>query len=118
VTKKGYVAIPAKKFQEIIDALPQTDIEIEARSNRIEMCFGTGDYKIAGMPADEFPRLPEFNPAKEIKVPADVLRRMIHKTAFSASNDETRPALNGILCRLPEKNANGCDRWHRLAKIE
>ena len=51
VTKEGSVAIPAKKFQEIIDALPQTDIEIEAISNRIEMRFGTGDYKIAGTSA-------------------------------------------------------------------
>jgi DNA polymerase-3 subunit beta len=119
VTKKGSVAIPAKKFQEIIDALPQTDIEIEAINNRIEMRFGTGDYKIAGMPADEFPRLPEFNSAKEIKISADVLRRMIHKTAFSASNDETRPALNGILWQTSgEKMRMVATDGHRLAKIE
>jgi DNA polymerase III subunit beta len=119
VPKKGTVAIPAKKFAEIIDALPQTDIEIEAQNNRLEMRFGTGDYKIAGMPADEFPRLPEVNQAKEIKIPADILRRMIQKTAYAASNDETRPALNGIFWQTTgDKMKMVTTDGHRLAKIE
>jgi DNA polymerase-3 subunit beta len=119
ITKKGSIAIPAKTFSEIINALPQTEIEIEALNNRVEMRFGTGDYKISGMAADEFPRLPEVNISKEIRLPADVMRRMIQKTSYAASTDETRPALNGMFWHTSgEKMRMVATDGHRLAKIE
>jgi len=119
ITKKGAVAIPAKTFAEIIGALPQTELEIEAISNRLEMRFGSGDYKISGISADEFPKLPDVNKSKEIKLSAAVLKRMIQKTSFSVSTDETRPALNGVLWQTRgEKMTMVATDGHRLAKIE
>ncbi len=117
--KKGAIAIPAKAFAEIINALPQTEIEIEAVNNRLEMRFGTGDYKISGMSPDEFPKLPEVNKPKEIKLPADVMRKLINKVAYAVSTDETRPALNGILWQTNgERMRMVATDGHRLAKFE
>ncbi len=119
IAKKGAVAIPAKTFADIINALPQTEIEIEAVNNRIEMRFGTGDYKISGMSADEFPKLPEFDAKKEIRIPADVVRNLIAKTAYSVSTDETRPALNGILWQTNgERMRMVATDGHRLSRAE
>lgn len=119
IVKKGSVAIPAKTFTEIINALPQTEIEVEAISNRIELRFASGDYKISGMPPDEFPKLPDVNTSKEIKIPAAVFSRMVQKTSFAVSADETRPALNGILWQTSsEKMRMVATDGHRLAKIE
>lgn len=119
ITKKGSVAIPAKTFSEIINALPQTEIEIEAVNNRMEMRFGTGDYKISGMSADEFPRLPEFDAKKEIRLPSNVVRTLIAKTAYAVSTDETRPALNGILWQTNgERMRMVATDGHRLARAE
>lgn len=119
ILKKGSIAIPARTFSEIINALPETEIEIEGINNRIELRFSTGDYKISGMPADEFPKLPEINISKEIKLPADTFRKMIQKTAFAVSGDETRPALNGVLWQTSsEKMKMVATDGHRLAKIE
>ncbi len=119
VSKKGAVAIPAKTFAEIINALPQTEIEIESNNNRIEMRFGTGDYKISGMPADEFPKLQEIDLKKEVKLPTDVVRKLIQRTAYAVSTDETRPALNGILWQTNgERMRMVATDGHRLARAE
>lgn len=119
IVKKGSVGIPAKTFSEIINALPETEIEIEAINNRIELRFSGGDYKISGMPSDEFPKLPEINVSKEIRISATNFRKMIQRTAFSVSTDETRPALNGVLWQTStEKMKMVATDGHRLAKIE
>lgn len=119
IIKKGSIAIPAKTFSEIINAIPQTEIELEVVNNRIEIRFGTGDYKISGMSADEFPRLPEVNTSKEIRLPSDTMRKLIQRTSYAASSDETRPALNGILWQTNgEMMRMVATDGHRLAKVE
>jgi DNA polymerase-3 subunit beta len=119
IVKKGCVAIPARTFSEIINALPETEIDIEGINNRIELRFPGGNYKISGMPSDEFPKLPEVNVSKEIKIAADTFRKMIQKTAFAVSGDETRPALNGVLWQTSsEKMRMVATDGHRLAKFE
>jgi DNA polymerase-3 subunit beta len=119
LVKKGSIAIPARTFTDIISALPETEIEIEAVSNRIEMRFAGGDYKISGMSAEEFPKLPEVNLSKEIKLPAQLFQRMVTKSSFAVSSDETRPALNGVLWQSSgEKMKMVATDGHRLAKIQ
>lgn len=119
VVKKGSLAIPARTFSEIINALPETEIEIEGIGTRVEMRFSGGDYKISGMSADEFPKLPEVNTSKEVRIPSDIFTRMIQKTSFAVSSDETRPALNGVLWQSSgEKMRMVATDGHRLAKIE
>lgn len=119
VVKKGSLAIPARTFSDIINALPETEIEIEGIGSRVEMRFSGGDYKIAGMSADEFPKLPEVNTSKEVHLAADQFSRMVNKTSFAVSTDETRPALNGVLWQSSgEKMKMVATDGHRLAKIE
>ncbi len=119
VVKKGSIAIPARAFTEIINALPQTEIEIESINNRAELRFASGNYKLSGMPADEFPKLPDVNVSKKIKLPADTFCKMIQKSAFAVSTDETRPALNGVLWQTAsEKMKMVATDGHRLAKYE
>lgn len=119
VVKKGSIAVPAKTFADIINALPRTEIEIEAIGNRLEMRFGTADYKISGMSADEFPKLPEVNPQKEIRIPAETIRKLISRTSYAVSVDETRPALNGILWQTKgEKMRMIATDGHRLARMD
>ena len=119
VIKKGSLAIPARTFSDIINALPETEIEIEGIGSRVEMRFSGGDYKIAGMAADEFPKLPEINTSKEVRLSADQFCRMISKSSFAVSGDETRPALNGVLWQSSgEVMRMVATDGHRLAKVE
>jgi len=97
VAKPGKTTVPARTFTEIIRELPGEEVTCIEQNNRMELKTGQGVYKISGIAADEFPRLPEIKGANKTKIPAAQLVDMVKKTAYAVSLDETRPALNGIL---------------------
>jgi len=116
-TKKGSITIPARTFAEILRELPESEIEINVTENRMELKVERGTYKISGIPSDEFPKLPTANLAKQIKIPGGDLAKMIRKTVFAVSTDETRPALNGVLWQTSSKSMQMvATDGHRLAK--
>ncbi len=118
VIEKGAITVPAKTFAEIIRESPETDIEVSSTDTRVEIKIDRGVYKLSGMPKDEFPKLPEVKKALQIKIPGKELSRMIRKTIFAVSTDETRPALNGILWQTKgEWMQMVATDGHRLAKI-
>jgi DNA polymerase-3 subunit beta len=117
-SKKGIFTIPAKTTNEIVRELPQSEIEIEVANNRIELRAERGSYKISGISPDEFPRLPEYKKAKEINIPGADISKMVRKTQFAVSLDETRPALNGILWQTSgDKMVMVATDGHRLARM-
>ena len=117
VTKKGSVALPARKLFEIVRELPETDVAMESTNSRVELKIANGSYKIALVSPDDFPKLPAVNTKKEIKIDAAVLVGMITKTTFACSTDETRPALNGVLWQTKsDKMQMVATDGHRLAK--
>jgi DNA polymerase-3 subunit beta len=117
-TKKGSITIPARTFAEILRELPESEIEIDVTENRMELKVENGNYRLSGIPSDEFPKLPTANLAKQIKIPGGELVKMIQKTTFAVSTDETRPALNGVLWQTSGKSMQMvATDGHRLAKI-
>jgi DNA polymerase III subunit beta len=117
-TKKEAITIPAKTFYDILRELPESDVEIHVIENRMEIKADRGSYKLSGIPAEEYPKLPVVNLAKEIKVPGEDLVRMIKKTIYAVSTDETRPALNGILWQTSGSNMQMvATDGHRLSRM-
>ena len=118
VSKKGAISLPAKILFDIIKELPESEVTFEASSSRLEIKIPNGSYKIATVSADDFPKLPAINTKKEIKLIASDLVEMVKKTSFACSDDDTRPALNGVLWQT-----NGdmmimvATDGHRLAKV-
>ena len=118
VAKKGSASLPARILFDIIKELPESEIGFEASTQRVEIKIPNGTYKIASVPPDEFPKLPAVNTKKEIKINANDLVKMIKKTTFASSDDETRPALNGILWQTKgDKMQMVATDGHRLAKM-
>ncbi len=118
VTKKGSVALPAKILFEIIRELPESEITFEAVNNRVEIKIPNGTYRIAAVAPEDFPKLPAVNTKREIKIEGADLVRMVRKTTFACSTDETRPALNGVLWQTKgDKMQMVATDGHRLAKM-
>lgn len=119
VEKEGAITVPARTLAELVRELPEGNISLEVIGGRLEVRFKKGHHIIAGTPAEEFPSLPEMNTAKAIRVPAGDVLRMIRKTLFAVSKDETRPALNGVLWETQgDAMVMVATDGHRLAKIE
>jgi len=84
----------------------------------MEIKIPSGSYKIATVAGDDFPKLPAVNTKKEIKISGVDLVRMIRKTSFACSDDETRPALNGVLWQTQgERMQMVATDGHRLARM-
>jgi len=117
-TKKDAITIPARTFYDILRELPESDVDVQVTENRMELKADRGVYKLSGIPAEEYPKLPAVNLAKEIKMSESELVGMIKKTIFSVSTDETRPALNGVLWQTSTSHMRMvATDGHRLAKI-
>lgn len=98
VIEEGAITVPAKKFTEIINELPESTITITTKKNNIVNieCANTF-FKIMGIPKEEFPKLPKLTEKNKIVLSQNTLKEMLIMTSFAISHDETRRILNGIL---------------------
>ena len=99
VAQEGSITIPAKKFFDIIKALPEdSDINLSMKKNNfVTIKSGKALFKIIGLPKEEFPQLPLFKDKDSITVGQNDFKEMLNLTEFAISRDDTRFVLNGIL---------------------
>lgn len=118
VSRKGSASLPAKILFDIIKEVPESEIVFETTGSRMEIKIPNGTYKIATVAADDYPKLPAVNTKKEIKIDGAGLVKMIRKVSFACSDDETRPALNGVLWQTQgEQMRMVATDGHRLARM-
>jgi len=98
VQKEGALAVPAKHLFEIVRSLPEQQVTLKkAGNNYLEVRSGPSEFRIVGLPSEDFPALPKFEKVAFVDVvPAELLEQ-IDRTSFAASTDETRYNLNGVL---------------------
>ncbi|MDD5155410.1 MAG: DNA polymerase III subunit beta [Candidatus Omnitrophica bacterium] len=101
----GAITVPAKRFGDIVRELPADTVSINTKKNNsmvveMESC----QFKIMGLPREEFPKLPEFQNKEALKLEQGVLKQMLNLTSFAVSFDETRYILNGILFNINKNN--------------
>lgn len=120
VITPGSVTIPAKKLADIVRECPDADIEITVTDGtKIGIKCGKGYFKLMGISAEDFPNLPVQKKEKSVEIEDKVLARMIKKTFFSVSNEETRYVLNGALFNVDGKKVRMISTdGHRLSYIE
>jgi len=97
VTKRGILTLPAKKLYEIVKALPETDVRIEADKNGVKVAADRFDSRMQTLPREDFPSLPEATGVTSATLPRDVLKQMVGKTQFAITGEDTRYFLNGAL---------------------
>ncbi len=118
VNKKGSISMPARILFDIVKELPETEISFETSGTRVEIKIPNGSYRIGTVAAEDFPKLPAVNTKKEIRISGMDLIKMIRKTTFACSDDETRPALNGVLWQTKgDQMQMVATDGHRLAKF-
>ena len=96
----GSVAVPARRFLEIVRSLPEADVRVRALDNHwVQVNASRSVFKVAALAKDTFPALPDA-PKALAEVPAGVLAGLIDRTAFAISIQESRYTLNGALLVL------------------
>jgi DNA polymerase-3 subunit beta len=97
IVKEGSLAVSARHLYDIVRALPEQEVTLKkAHNNYLEVKSGPSEFRIVGLPAEDFPALPRFEKVAFTDVSAADLLDMIERTAFAVSTDETRYNLNGV----------------------
>ena len=99
VKNAGSITVPIKKFMEIMQTLgDDSDVNITVDdSNRVAINSGKSKFKLSGMSKNDYPVIPELDETNSFKIPAGILSSMITGTIFSASTEDDRHFLNGLL---------------------
>ncbi|MFB3885638.1 MAG: DNA polymerase III subunit beta [Thermodesulfobacteriota bacterium] len=121
---EGRTSVSAKKLYEIVRELPEETIHIQKRENHwITLQCGKSVFNLAGLDPDEFPSLPTCQDGDFSKISIPLMREMIEKTVFAASNEESRYHLNGILLIQTKREGKELLRMvatdgHRLSLVD
>lgn len=118
VVEEGAIALPARRFFQLIRELTAPQVKISTQSNELaEITTGTSVFKINGMNKEEFPALPDLSGATEVGFTSSNLKELLSKTAFSSAREDSRYMLNGVQMQVKEQKATfiGTD-GKRLAK--
>ncbi|MDR2377760.1 MAG: DNA polymerase III subunit beta [Puniceicoccales bacterium] len=107
VEAEGAIALPVKKLASIAKALPGQEVSVEASAPlQITLRSGASTFKISGLDAGEFPKLPSFSEAHELRLEQEDLREMLRRVSYSQSHDENRYLLNGVYFSFEDKDLN------------
>ncbi len=99
VVRDGNAVLPGRLFLDVVRSLPQPSLTLELRpaEQDIEVLSGNATFHIRTLHAEDFPPLPEPDPGSAISLPLKAFVDTATKVSGSASKDETRPVLTGIL---------------------
>jgi len=120
VDQEGAITLPARKLAEIVRELPSSAIRFASSGEqRVQIECGRSRFKLLGLSRDEFPAFPAVRFEDGWTVAAKDLRKLIGHVAFAASNEESRPILNGILWELRQDRMRMvATNGHRLARMD
>jgi DNA polymerase-3 subunit beta len=99
VVREGSVVLPARLLVDVVRALPASDVSLELRpaEQDVELIGGSATFHIRTLRSEDFPPFPEPEGDGRVEVPGPAFVETVLKVARSASRDETRPVLTGIL---------------------
>jgi len=99
IGRPGVVILPGRLLLDVARSLPSASVSVEYRTaeHDVELISGNARFHIRTLHADDFPTFPEPDPAVAISLPTAAFIETAVKVSGSASKDETRPVLTGIL---------------------
>ena len=95
----GSVVVPGRLLLDVARSLPQDSVSVEYRASKqdVEVISGSASFHLRTLPLEDFPKLPQADPSSALSVPAPAFIETVGRVARSASRDETRPHLTGVL---------------------
>jgi DNA polymerase III subunit beta len=99
VVRAGSAVLPARLLFDVVRSLPakQLSLELRAAEHDVELICGAATFHLRTLRAEDFPTLPVPSAETRIELPAEAFMHTVTRVSRSASRDETRPVLTGIL---------------------
>ena len=122
----GATTAPAHVLYDICRKLPEgSEVALDATGDngRLSIACGRIHFRLPCLPPEDFPVMSGGDFSHSFALPASELRRLIDKTRFAISTEETRYYLNGIYVHAAKSESVAVLRavatdGHRLARFE
>jgi DNA polymerase-3 subunit beta len=126
VNTAGSTTVPAHVIYDIARKLPegaQVSLEMTGETGQMQIRSGRSRFMLQALPESDFPDLAAGDLPHRFTLPATDLKRLIDKTQFAISTEETRYYLNGIFFHTLDVSGTTALRavatdGHRLARVE
>jgi DNA polymerase-3 subunit beta len=121
VEADGSVVVPGRLLLELARLLPDADVSLEHKLEEavVEVRCGSATYRLHTYNAEDFPRLPDAEGVERHEVARETLLETVARVSRSASRDESRPVLTGVLMRFePGKLVMAATDSYRLSVKE
>ena len=124
VMEEGATTINSQILYDIVRKIDEnSEIEIISNNGKLLTLRSQGSrFSLACLPKEDYPIIEKDNSGADINLNSKILLKLIDKTKFAISNEETRYFLNGLYFNVTNENSKnivtlvGTD-GHRLAKF-
>lgn len=105
IEKEGSITLPAQLISNFANNLPAGEnITLEAKENKLKISGGQNKAIIKGMPADDFPLIPNKKNNNLLELSSSEFKEALLKVMPAISFNEVRQELTGINILFQEKN--------------
>ena len=99
VASEGKAVLPGRLLLDVVRALPEGELTLELRPEQadVELRSATATFHLRTLRSEDFPALPQPRAESAIRLPLSAFAATVATVVRSASRDETRPVLTGVL---------------------
>ncbi len=105
VERPGEVVLPARLLLDVVRSLPGPQVRLRVREPEgdVEILSAAATFHLRTLRNDDFPHLPTAGGGTTLSLDAAAFVDTVNRVARSASRDDTRPVLTGILVWAAER---------------
>jgi len=126
VERAGATTVPAHLLYDIVRKLPdgaEVMLRTDEDGHAMTVAAGRSSFRLQCLPQSDFPQLTAGTFTHAFRIEAPALKKLIDRTQFAISTEETRYYLNGIYLHAIEQDGklklrSVATDGHRLARAE
>ena len=104
VEEPGGIVLNARLFGEIIRKAPGQYVAVSVNSRSVTTIVSEmSEFEILGSPSMDYPELPSVEGLDSFEIGEELLKKMISRTIFAVSDNESRPIHTGALFETDEE---------------
>lgn len=93
----GKVCVSSALLSQVVGVLPEGSVQLQVDGTSLVLRQGETEWKMLGLPADDFPDAPTIEASSELTLSMGELRNGVKGVAYAVAEDSSRPQFTGVL---------------------
>lgn len=105
VVSDGKIAVPARITTDFLSSVSDETVTLEEGKN-LKLKISTKNHQstIYLLNPEDYPAIPSISNENKVQIPTQEFKEAVSTVAFTASKDDTRPVLSGVMLYTPTKD--------------